>query len=275
MHGFTCNAGSPTASASELKSARGLAQSKTCRNFDRSLFLLILFLVAALFGVHSDATAAETATNHLRVLFLGDRAGHRPAQRFDIIEPVLKQRGIEVTYTESMDDLNPERLAEVDCLLIYANITRISPEQEKAMLDFVSAGGGLAPIHCASYCFHNSSNYIALVGAQFRRHGTGVFKETIVKPDHPITQGLEPIESWDETYVHHRHNTNRIVLAERRDDDGAEPWTWVREHGKGRVFYTAWGHDQRTWNNAGFQTLIERGIRWSAENSPRQAKRTN
>jgi type 1 glutamine amidotransferase len=238
-------------------------------------FLFILPLAAALFGVHPNAAAADQATNQLHVLFLGDRAGHRPAQRFAILEPVLKQRGIEMTYTESMDDLNPARLAEVDCLLIYANITRISPEQEKALLDFVDAGGGLAPIHCATYCFHNSSNYIALVGAQFSRHGTGVFKETIVKSDHPIMQGLEPIESWDETYVHHRHNTNRIVLAERRDDEGSEPWTWVREHGKGRVFYTAWGHDQRTWNNAGFQALVERGIRWSAANSPRQSKPSN
>jgi len=219
-------------------------------------FLFIATLAAALSGAPSGAAAADWTNAPLRVLFLGDRAGHRPAQRFAILEPVLAQRGIEMTYTESMSDFNPERLAEVDCVLIYANVTRISPEQEKALLDFVSAGGGLVPIHCASYCFHNSSNYIALVGAQFLRHGTGVFKETIVNPDHPIMQGLEPIESWDETYVHHRHNTDRVVLAERRDDQGAEPWTWVREHGKGRVFYTAWGHDQRTWNHPGFQTLV-------------------
>jgi uncharacterized protein len=42
-----------------------------------------------------------------------------------------------------------------------------------------------------------------------------------------------------------------------------EPWTWVRNHGKGRVFYTAWGHDQRTWAHPGFQNLVERGIRWA------------
>ncbi|MCH8830364.1 MAG: ThuA domain-containing protein, partial [Planctomycetes bacterium] len=45
---------------------------------------------------------------------------------------------------------------------------------------------------------------------------------------------------------------------------GREPWTWVRTHGKGRVFYTTWGHDHRTWGNAGFQNLLERGIRWAA-----------
>src|SRR5437867_373831 len=94
---------------------------------------------------------------------------------------------------------------------------------------------------CASYCFLNSPAYIELVGGQFQSHGTGVFKETIVKPDHRVMKGLSPIESWDETYVHTKHNTNRVVLAERRDNKGAEPYTWVREHGKGRVLYTAWG----------------------------------
>jgi type 1 glutamine amidotransferase len=223
------------------------------------------------------------------VLFLGDRAGHRPTNRFAILQPVFAQKKIEMTYTESMDDLNPQKLTEYDCLLLYANITRISPDQEKALFDFVNAGGGFAPIHCASYCFQNSTNCIALTGGQFQRHATGVIKETILKSDHPVMKGLTAIESWDETYVHTKHNTNRIVLAERRypgtnsmaanlgntdDFGGAEPWTWVREQGKGRVFYTAWGHDQRTWTNAGFQALMENGVRWAAANSPNQLKRT-
>ena len=38
----------------------------------------------------------------------------------------------------------------------------------------------------------------------------------------------------------------------------------MRTQGKGRVFYTAWGHDERTWRQPGFQQLLERGIRWSA-----------
>lgn len=242
-----------------------------------SLLNRLSFAALALFLTLQSSAAAESESNadSIRVLFLGDRAGHRPEQRFALIEPVLSKRNIEFTYTESMSDINPEKLATFDCLLIYANITRISPEQDKALMEFVSAGGGLVPIHCASFCFQNSTNYIALVGAQFQRHGTGVFKETIVNADHPIMKGLAPIESWDETYVHRMHNTNRVVLAERRDDQGAEPWTWVREHGKGRVFYTAWGHDKRTWNNTGFQDLVERGIRWTAANSPRKTKRAN
>ena len=93
-----------------------------------------------------------------------------------------------------------------------------------------------------------------------------------IRPEHPLMTGLSPIESWDETYVHTKHNTDRIVLSERRDASGAEPYTWVREHGKGRVFYTAWGHDSRTWTNAEFQTLLASGVRWASANSTSRLK---
>jgi hypothetical protein len=77
-------------------------------------------------------------------------------------------------------------------------------------------------------------------------------------------KGCDSFSSWDETYVHFKHNTkDRTVLEVRTDGDLKEPWTWVRTQGKGRVFYTAWGHDQRTWSHSGFQTLLERGTRWA------------
>ena len=148
----------------------------------------------------------------IRVLFLGDNGPHRPAERFELLQPALSSRGIELTYTADMRDIHPSKLAGYDVLAIYANVTEISAEQESAMLDFVSAGGGLVPIHCASYCFHNSPKYIELVGAQFKRHGTGVFKESIIDHDHPVTRGLKEIESWDESYVHAKHNDDRTVL---------------------------------------------------------------
>ena len=49
------------------------------------------------------------------------------------------------------------------------------------------------------------------------------------------------------------------MLEVRRENGHEEPWTWVRTYGKGRVFYTAWGHDQRTWGQVGFQKLVEQG----------------
>src|SRR5262249_12942765 len=196
---------------------------------------------------------------------------HRPGERFCESQPVLANRGIDVTYTDQVDALNAKPLDSYEGLIIYANTTRITPEQEKALLDFVEGGKGFIPLHCASYCFLNSPKYVELVGAQFQKHGTGTFRTTIAEPDHPLMKGFGGFESWDETYVHTKHNDKGRTVLEYRVERGAkEPWTWVRTQGKGRVFYTAWGHDQRTWGNPGFHNLVERGIRWATGRDPGQ-----
>ena len=83
-------------------------------------------------------------------------------------------------------------------------------------------------------------------------------------PDHPIEKGLKPIESWDETYVHHKHNNkDRIILEYREDKEGKEPWTWVRTHGKGRVFYSTFGHTEEAWDRKDVQTMYLEAIKWS------------
>ena len=130
-------------------------------------------------------------------------------------------------------------------------------------------GGGLIPVHCGSFCFLNSDKYIELVGGQFRSHGFTRFETKIVAPDHEIMQGLNPIRSMDESYRHSRLNPDKVVLETRSAESGpvsdpdGEPYTWVRTSGKGRVFYTAWGHDYRTWSNIDFQRLLARGVLWA------------
>ena len=223
-----------------------------------------LWCVLAASLIPALARAAE-GERPLLVLFLGDRGHHVPVERFGQLAPALALRGIELTYTEDMGALNPENLAKYDALAVYANIDTIAPDQEKALLDYVRGGGGFVPIHCASYCFRNSPAVVALMGAQFSRHGMGEFATKVVDADHPIMKGLEPFRTTDETYVHHLHNTvGRHVLQTRAEGKGEEPWTWIRDEGKGRVFYTAYGHDERTWGHPGFHDLIERGIRWAS-----------
>ncbi len=180
----------------------------------------------------------------------------------------MAARGIELTYSGRLEDLNEANLARYDAIAIYANWTRIEPAQEKALLAYVQNGHGLVALHCASYCFLNSPEYIRMVGAQFSKHGAQVFSTEVAETKHPVTEGWAGLKSWDETYVHRMHNEDRTVLEYRAEGDQAqgvkrEPYTWVRTEGKGRVFYTAWGHDSRTWTQAAFQDLVERGIRWT------------
>ena len=78
--------------------------------------------------------------------------------------------------------------------------------------------------------------------------------------------GVKEFEAWDETYKHRNHNKkDRQVLmvhevAEKGDNiTEPEPWTWVRAQGKGRVFYTASGHDERGVEAVGFPPVAEGG----------------
>ncbi len=228
----------------------------------------VLLLALSAFASASLAVAADP----IRVLFLGDNGHHKPKDCFAALQPGLSQHGIEVTYTDKTADLNSDTLSKYDALVLYANIDSIEKSQADALLKYVADGGGFVPLHCATFCFRNVPEVVALMGAQFKRHGTGVFRTQSALPQHEVMQGFAGFESWDETYVHHLHNeANRTVLEYRVDAEGREPWTWVRTEGQGRVFYTAWGHDTRTWSNPGFQNLVERGIRWAAKRDPLEA----
>src|SRR5436309_595145 len=107
----------------------------------RTLKCLCLMLVVA------PATAlAQPAP--IKILFLGDNGHHKPKERYRQIEPVLAAHGIRVEYADVTLALTPETLGRFDGLLVYANLEQITPEQEKALLDYVAAGKGFIPIHC-------------------------------------------------------------------------------------------------------------------------------
>src|SRR5947209_3661381 len=213
------------------------------------------------------AAADEPAT--LSVLMLGDDGHHRPADLAKIITPVLAKDGIDVTYEQDVDAaLTPERLAKCDALLIFRDHGDLPPKAEAALLDFVEGGKGLFALHCASNCFRNSDKYTALVGGRFLKHETGVFRAKIIDAQHPAMRGVSSFESWDETYVHDQLGKDIRVLMVREEQGGYEPYTWVRNQGKGRVYYTALGHDEHTWKNEGFRKLLAQGLRWCAGKIP-------
>src|SRR5690349_24896287 len=84
----------------------------------------------------------------IEVLFLGHNSTHHDSARFEpMLANAIESEGFHFTYTPDPNQLNAANLAKYDALLIYANHTTITPEQEKALLDFVNAGKGFLPIH--------------------------------------------------------------------------------------------------------------------------------
>ena len=238
------------------------------------MLLMVLGLACSRSSQTSKLTNNQTTTANRQgavsrrgeVLFLGNVGKHHDSGKYaPWLAISLFKEGINLTYTTNLADLNAENLSHYDGLVIYANHDYLAPEQEQAMRAFVESGKGLIPLHSASGCFKNSDWYIKTIGGQFKSHGTGPFTATIVDKKHPAMQGVsEFTTSWDETYVHQNLNPDMTVLTTRKEGDRNEPYTWVRKQGKGRVFYTAYGHNDSTWTNPGFQKLVNNGVKWAS-----------
>jgi len=102
------------------------------------------------------------AQRRLEILFLGDNGHHKPIERVPSIMSALGNKGINITYTDKLEDINSQNLAKYDALMIFANWDNITPNAEKALLDYVSSGKGILPIHwtiLASSYGHYSSEY--------------------------------------------------------------------------------------------------------------------
>ena len=208
----------------------------------------------------------DDGPRRLELFFLGHESKHHDSELLaDILAQEYTRDGMNITYSTDPEDLTRKDLKRYDGLILYANHDSITKPQADALLDYVKSGKGFIPLHSGSFCFRNSPEVVALIGGQFKSHGGGEFSAEIVKPDHPALEGVtEFTTEWDETYVHDHIADDIEVLMERVDSTGhREPYTWVKEYGNGRVFYTAFGHDERTFRNPGFLQLVKSGIRWA------------
>jgi uncharacterized protein len=163
-----------------------------------------LLLIACLFL--TQVTLNAQTGRRLELLFLGDKGHHKPFDRLPALQSAVGVKGMNITYTESLKDLNPAYLNKFDALIIYANHDSIPAAQENALLGYVATGHGLVAIHCASFNFRNSKEFVKMVGGQFWRHG------------------------MDSIRVKNEANTNVQITCvfTARQSDLAEPDHWTR-----------------------------------------------
>jgi uncharacterized protein len=210
------------------------------------------------------ARAADTP-RRLEILFLGDDRGHKPIERYRVLKQALGPQGFNLTFVEDLGKITRPNLELYDALIVYAN--HESDKVPEAILPWVKDGGALVALHSACGNFHPSKEWFDLVGGRFQSHEGHVFSPKTVDANHPITRDLPELKCWDETYIHRDLVQDKHLLQVRepmnKDEKEAQPWTWTRNEGKGRVFYTASGHDLRCWNEKPYQELVKRGILWS------------
>jgi uncharacterized protein len=173
----------------------------------------------------------------------------------------------------------------------------------QAFEKFVADGGGFVTVHAANNSFPDWKEYNRMIGlggwggrneddgpyvyydlagqlvrdpSPGRGGGHGPEHQFVIETraaGHPIMRGLPPrwLHTQDECYDRLRGPAeNLTVLAtaysspEYKGTDRHEPMLMAIDYGRGRVFHTALGHDDYSFEGVGFIVTFLRGTEWAA-----------
>lgn len=217
----------------------------------------------------------DSQLKNKRVLFVwGGWMGHEPDKCRDIFVPWMESEGASVTVSDTLDAYITHNLKNEFDLIIQAwTMGTIQSEQEKALLEAVKSGVGLAGWHGGlGDSFRNNTEYQFMVGGQWVAHPGGVIDYRVNITDHkdPVTKGLTDFDMHSEQY-YVQVDPNVKVLATTTFNDKSASWiggnvvpvVWKKAYGSGRVFYSSLGHVAKDFSVPQVIEIQKRGIRWA------------
>jgi type 1 glutamine amidotransferase len=199
------------------------------------------------------------------------------------MELMGKKTGVFTTVvSDDLEMLRPEKLAEFDLFCSDQNTGDLTSDEQlkQSLLDFVKNGKGWVGIHAATDVGGwKFPAYHEMIGGVFAGHP---FRRISVKIDDPASplcvmfegKGFEisdEIYTFKDPYSREKlhvlssidwENANITQKGTRADNDYA--LSWIREYGKGRVFYCAFGHDDQIWWNPAILRHYLAGIQYAA-----------
>ncbi|QMU71385.1 ThuA domain-containing protein [Streptacidiphilus sp. P02-A3a] len=211
--------------------------------------------------------------------------GHAPVACTELFLPALAGAGFEVTVAEDLEVYrDQELLARTDLIVQCWSQGRLTGPQSEGLVNAVRAGTGFAGWHGGVVgTFTDDTDYLRMVGGLFLHHPEQHLDYRVrIAPahrDHPVVAGLDDFAVHTELYwmLTDAHNT---VLAtttvhpsgppgpEPGAGTGPEPVempvVWTRRWGRGRVFFSAIGHQPEDLTPPVVRTLTARGLLWAA-----------
>ena len=253
--------------------------------------------VLAIGDVHRKIYQHDAVSHALATI---ERLGHESGLwdtyiRTDI--QLLTKHPIQFAEVTAVPDANQKSenyltLNDFDAIVFYGiGELELTDQQKADVLSFVKEDGkGFVGIHTAVTAFYNWPEYGEMIGGYFDDHPWVIFDAPVIveDPKFPAMKGFpKKFTARDEIYQVKNFSRDRVrVLARldaskldlnnprvhRTDNDFAV--AWAREYGKGRVFYSTFGHTQESWDNRPMQTMWLEAIKWamgmtSADVTPR------
>lgn len=215
-----------------------------------------------------------------RVLYLyGGWPGHLPYEVATWATGLMDGLGFDVEHANDPALLERD-LTGYDLIVIgwtqSTTTEDLSERAERRLHEAVAGGTGLAGWHGMAAAFRSSLQFSLLAGASFLEHpgGEGVpvpYRVEIADREHPATDGVEDFEIASEQYYLHV-DPSVHVLATTTFSGEHLPWlegvampaAYVREWGRGRVFYATPGHAPAELRIPAVERLVGQGLAWAA-----------
>ncbi len=206
-----------------------------------------------------------------------------------------KTGAFEMVVSDQMSIFSPESLKPFDAIC-FNNSNRMDftePVMRKSLMDFVRNGKGVVGIHAATTNFSSQPPVGGvdwpeageMMGGIFAGHhwrsGEGEWAVKIDDPDHPLNAafGGKGFKIADEIYMYGNFQKDKVRVllsldfsdpktAGVKQEQTYVPISWVRNWGKGLVFYCSLGHDNHVfWNPAVLKHYLD-GIQFALGDLP-------
>jgi type 1 glutamine amidotransferase len=200
--------------------------------------------------------------------------GHEPEQSAGVIESILHSEGFDVVVKQGTAAFADPGLSEMSLIVPIVTMSKIERDELTNLTGAVQAGAGLAGFHGGmGDSFREAVDYQFMVGGQWVAHPGNIidYRVDIVRPDDPVTAGIESFPYRSEQYYMHVDPSNEVLATTTFGGDHAGwidgvvmPVVWKRHHGDGRVFYSSLGHKAEELTRPQVGTLMRRGMLWAA-----------
>lgn len=156
----------------------------------------------------------------------------------------------------------------------------LAPAQKADLMSFIKDDGkGFVIAHSGAAAFFTWPEFGEMLGGRFDEHPWGItdLPVAVEDPEFPAMKGFPSgVVLHDEFYQFKDFSRNKIRILARLDEtrldltrplvhrkDGDFPMAWARTWGRGRVFYSALGHEAEAWDNPVLQKMYFEAIRWA------------
>ena len=198
-------------------------------------------------------------------------------------EMARKTQAFTADFTLKTDAFTKDGLSKYD-MIIFNNCTHVQKafsesSQREAILGFIKSGKSFAGFHSASDGgVPQWPEYTDMIGGCFAGHpwnAGGTWPFFLADEKHPVNQGFEGREFQfsDEIYQYKGYDRSKLRVlvgldSLKTDKKGNSktndyPVSWVRSYGKGRIFYSNFGHNKATWWTPFMLQHFLDGIQWA------------